>query len=150
MSAKCFLDTNTLVYILQGKEPLPGAKLSLAEAEANRKGEITLRLLQSSDIAIGVQVCNELCNVSLRKGFNWLKTKEMLAALQLLSADIVPLTLAVHKRGIFLHDKYRFHFYDALLLAAALESGCAIFYSEDMQHGQIIENRLTIENPFKV
>lgn len=150
MSAKFFLDTNTLVYILEGKEPLPGVALTPDEIEANRKGDITLGLLQSDDILVGVQVFNELCNVTLRRKFDWLKTKEMLATLEALCPDVVPLTLEVHKRGLFLHEKYQLQFYDALMLAAALAAGCTTFYSEDMQDGQVIENTMTIKNPFKV
>lgn len=150
MSAKSFFDTNTLVYILEGKDPSHGMTLTPNEMEANRKGDITLRLLQSDNIVVGVQVFNELCNVTLRRKWNWLKTKEMLASLQALSVDIVPLTLDVHRRGIHLHEKYKLQFYDAVMIAAALESGCSTFYSEDMQHGQVIEKVMTIMNPFQV
>lgn len=150
MSAKFFFDTNTLVYILEGKEPSPGTALTSSEIEANRKGDITLGLLQSGDIFVGVQVFNELCNVALRKNVDWAKTKDMLATLEALCLGVVPLTLDVHKRGLLLHDKYRFQFYDALMLAAALEAGCTTFYSEDMQDGQVIEGTMTIKNPFKV
>jgi len=38
--------------------------------------------------------------------------------------------------------------YDSLILASAVESRCAILYTEDMQHGQVIEKKLTIVNPF--
>jgi predicted nucleic acid-binding protein len=149
MSAKFFLDTNTLVYILQGKPTTAAVPLTAAEMEANRKGDITLRLLQNDAVFVGVQVFNELCNVTLRRKFDWLKTREMLATLEALCVDVVPLTLEVHKRGLFLHDKYLLQFYDALMLAAALEAGCTTFYSEDMQDGQVIENTMTIKNPFK-
>jgi predicted nucleic acid-binding protein len=150
MNARSFFDTNTLVYILAGKDASNGMPLTPNEIEANRKGDITLRLLQSDQIVLGVQVFNELCNVALRRKLNWLKTREMLASLQTLSMDIVPLTLDVHRRGIRLHEKYKIQFYDALMLAAALEGGCATFYSEDLQHSQIIEKVMKIKNPFKV
>lgn len=148
MSARFFFDTNTLIYILEGKAPTPGVTLTPAEIEANRKGDITLGLLQGADIFVGVQTFNELCNVALRKNFNWAKTKIMLATLESLCSEIVPLTLEVHKRGLFLHEKYRFQFYDAMMLAAALESSCTTFYSEDLQDGQVIERMMTIKNPF--
>jgi predicted nucleic acid-binding protein len=45
-------------------------------------------------------------------------------------------------------ERYGFSFYDSLIISAALESGCNTLYSEDMQHGQLIENRLKIVNPF--
>jgi predicted nucleic acid-binding protein len=38
--------------------------------------------------------------------------------------------------------------FDSIIVASALEAGCDILYSEDMQHGQVIEGRLTIQNPF--
>jgi len=150
MSAKIFLDTNTLIYILEGKQPSPDAALTPGEMEANRKGDITLRLLQRDDIFVGVPVFNELCNVALRRKFDWKKTRVMLATLEALCLDVVPLTLEVHQRGLFLHEKYQLQFYDALMLAAALEAGCTTFYSEDMQDGQVIEETMTIKNPFKV
>lgn len=150
MSARSFFDTNTLVYILEGKDPSHGIALTPDEIEANRKGDITLRLLQSENIVVGVQVFNELCNVALRRKFDWLKTKDLMAALQALTVDIVPLTLDVHRRAIVLHEKYKLQFYDALMLAAALEGGCATFYTEDMEHDQVIEKVMKIKNPFQV
>jgi len=44
--------------------------------------------------------------------------------------------------------QYKLSFYDALIVNAALQSQCSTLYSEDMQNGQIIENRLTLINPF--
>jgi predicted nucleic acid-binding protein len=46
-------------------------------------------------------------------------------------------------------DKYQFSFYDSLIIAAALSCNCKKLFSEDMQDGQVIENTLTIINPFK-
>ncbi|MEO5344322.1 MAG: nucleic-acid-binding protein, partial [Gammaproteobacteria bacterium SHHR-1] len=46
-------------------------------------------------------------------------------------------------------SRYSLSHYDSLILAAALEAGCSVVYSEDMQHGQQINNRLTIINPFR-
>lgn len=39
-------------------------------------------------------------------------------------------------------------FYDALIVAAALEGGCKRLLTEDLQHGQRI-GTLRIENPFR-
>lgn len=48
-----------------------------------------------------------------------------------------------------LKNKYDFSYYDSLIISAALQIGCNILFTEDMQNGQIIENTLTIINPFK-
>ncbi len=45
--------------------------------------------------------------------------------------------------------KYAYSYWDSLIIASALESNCSIIYTEDMQDGQILENRLKITNPFK-
>jgi predicted nucleic acid-binding protein len=52
------------------------------------------------------------------------------------------------RAGLALQARYRFGFYDSLIVAAALSAGCARLYSEDLQHGQRIEG-LTIEDPFR-
>lgn len=148
MSAKYFLDTNVLIYVLAGQEPVAGAALTPAEEEANRKADIALALLEQDGLCLGVQIFNEICNVVLRRGFDWRKTMELLATLEALSVDIVPLSLGVHKEGLRLRERYKLQLFDAMLLAAALEAGCTAFYSEDMQHGQRIEGTLAVLNPF--
>ena len=55
---------------------------------------------------------------------------------------------ALYTRTLDVQQRYRFSFYDSLIVAAALEAGCARLLSEDLQHGQLIEG-LTIENPFR-
>jgi predicted nucleic acid-binding protein len=35
-----------------------------------------------------------------------------------------------------------------LFIAAALPADCKILYTEDLQHEQVIESTLTIQNPF--
>ncbi len=44
--------------------------------------------------------------------------------------------------------KYDFQYFDALIIASAITSNCTILYSEDMQHEMVVENKLTIINPF--
>ncbi|MDL2356728.1 MAG: hypothetical protein QFF03_15870 [Pseudomonadota bacterium] len=108
MSGRFFVDTNTLVYILAGKDPSTGVALTPAETEANRKGEVTFGLLHAGDLVLAVQVFNELCNVSLRRKFDWNKTKSMLTILRQLCHEVKPLTIDIHQRAILLHEKYRF------------------------------------------
>lgn len=47
-----------------------------------------------------------------------------------------------------LREKHSYSFWDSLIVASALQINAAILYSEDMQHGTIIDNRLKIINPF--
>jgi predicted nucleic acid-binding protein len=61
--------------------------------------------------------------------------------------DPLPLTLETHRAALRICERYGFSMYDGLILAAAVEGRCTKFYSEDMQHGQVVEG-LRIENPF--
>jgi predicted nucleic acid-binding protein len=54
---------------------------------------------------------------------------------------------SLYELGIEMRARYKYHFYDSLIIAAAVSSGCTRLYTEDMQHGQRIE-QLTIVNPF--
>ena len=47
-----------------------------------------------------------------------------------------------------LRERYRFAYWDSLIVAAALDTGCDTLYTEDMQHKQVIDGRLTLINPF--
>ena len=60
----------------------------------------------------------------------------------------VPLTLAIHEAALALASQHSFSLYDALIVASALEACCDTLLSEDMQHGRVIDTRLTIANPF--
>lgn len=149
MSDKVFFDTNTLFYLLKGKPAGGSTPLTNAEIEANRKADIILLLLAGEKLFVGVQVFNELCNVAIRRKFDWQKVSQLLDILEALCADVIPLTLKLHKNGLALRARYKLQLFDSMLLAAALEVGCTTFYSEDMQHGQVIANSMTIKNPFR-
>ena len=60
---------------------------------------------------------------------------------------IWPLTLDTHAAALSIARDNNFSFYDALIVASAIEAGCDALYSEDMQHGRVIGG-LTIRNPF--
>jgi len=137
MSDKVFLDTNIVIYSYSEDEP--------------KKQEIANDILEeySNQIIISNQVINELSNTLFRK-FK-LDADEVRAVVLELNDNfpIVNFNLETQLKGIEIKEKYKLQFYDSMILATALENGCNIVYSEDMQHGQIIENTLTIINPFE-
>ena len=45
-------------------------------------------------------------------------------------------------------DKYRYSFWDSMIIEAAIKGGAVFLMSEDLQHGQVISG-VTIRNPFK-
>ncbi len=62
---------------------------------------------------------------------------------------VSPLTVKTVRIGWKIKMKYRFSYYDSLIVASALENDCSILYTEDMQNGQLIEDKLRIVNPFE-
>jgi predicted nucleic acid-binding protein len=54
----------------------------------------------------------------------------------------------LYRRCLEIKIRYRYSFYDSLIIAAALEDGCTRLLSEDLQHGQRIEG-MVITNPFQ-
>jgi predicted nucleic acid-binding protein len=132
MNAKPFLDTNIIVYAFSANDP----RATTAEA-----------LLESGGV-ISIQVLNELVNVWRRKqGRGWDEVDDALAVLKVLLDPPQPLTAELHEAAVKIARARGFSICDSLIIAAALQAGCPILYSEDLQHGQTIE-QLTIRNPF--
>jgi predicted nucleic acid-binding protein len=61
---------------------------------------------------------------------------------------VVSLSSEIFAISSNIRTTYSISYYDSIIIATALESNCNILYSEDMQHGQIIEQKLEIVNPF--
>ena len=133
-ASSSFLDTNILVYAVAEHDP----RLDIASSIVAEGGTIS------------VQVLNEFANVLSRKWkWSWPDITMAVSNVLTLCAPPVPLTVAVHDRALALATRGSFSFYDALIIAAALEAGCTTLLSEDMQDGQVIEQKLTIRNPFR-
>ena len=98
-----------------------------------------------------MQVLNEFASVAHRKlKMPWPEVAETLLDVRAWCGPPVPLTLATHEMALRLATRDGFAFYDALIVAAALEAGCGTLLTEDMQDGRTVEGRLTIRNPFRV
>jgi predicted nucleic acid-binding protein len=78
----------------------------------------------------------------------WENIVEALAAVRVLCAAPVAITVDTHDAALRIAQRYGFHIYDSLIVAAAIEAGCTTLYSEDMQHNQTIGS-LTVRNPFR-
>ncbi len=131
MSATDFFDSNVLLY--------------LGSVEAFKADAVDALL--SDGGTISVQVLDEFASVSQRKLRR--SMREIRAVLDEIRAvcDVVTATLAVHEKGLDIAERFKFSVYDSMLISAALWANCTIFYTEDLQHGQVIEG-LAIRNPF--
>ena len=98
---------------------------------------------------VSVQVLNELASVAHRKlKMSWQEVAGALDAIRILCPSVVPITVETHDAALRLAVRHGFHIYDALIIASALAAGCRTLYSEDLQSGQVVGDRLTIRNPF--
>ncbi len=109
------------------------------------------RLLDSIEQpVINSQVIRELCINLLRKSsYDELAIQELASSLYR-DCLVANESVAVFIRASKLRQQHAFSYWDSLIVAAALESGCTNIYTEDMQHGQVIEGQLTIVNPLLV
>jgi predicted nucleic acid-binding protein len=126
-----FTDTNTACYAFS----------------TDGRSRRAIELLRGATIS--VQVLNELTNVSRRKWkFSWHETAQAVRFVTSLVAFVHPVDLATHNMGRQLAERYQLNVYDGFIVGAALLAECDTLFSEDMHDGLIIENRLTIRNPF--
>ena len=61
---------------------------------------------------------------------------------------VIDVSQKILLRASELRSRYKLSYFDSIIVAAALNSGSNILYSEDMQHGLVVEGQLTIINPF--
>jgi predicted nucleic acid-binding protein len=136
MPAKCFVDSNIWLYSL------------IQSGDDVRHQQAANFLIQLDCPVINSQVIREICS-NLKKKTNI--PEERLCVLILgwyQNCKVVHSTASQHLLASRLRNSYSFSYWDSLIVAAALESGCTTLFSEDMQHGQKIERELTIINPF--
>jgi len=139
MNVKSFLDTNVIVYAFGQSFPEKAkiARWLITEGAADRQAIISFQVVQ------------EFINVALR-GFRLAIVKSdlesfVLTALFPMMAVSSSPSLVIE--ALRLHDENQLSWYDSLIVAAALQGGCRILYSEDLQHGRRFGD-LVIENPF--
>jgi predicted nucleic acid-binding protein len=133
MRVEAFFDTNVLIYAVALDDP------------RNIRAE---ELLASGGM-ISVQILNEFVSVARRKILMpWRDVMRALDIFRVLCPSPLPITIEMHESALKIAERHGYGISDALVLAAALEAGCAILYSEDFQDGQSIDGQLTIRNPF--
>ena len=139
MAASTFLDTNIFIYQLDGADP---RKQVIANG-------LVRDALRTQEACISYQVAQECLNVITTKARVALNSSQAQAYLDAVLAPLVQVgsSTELFRRALDLRERWRFSFYDSLIVAAALTAGCSRLLSEDLQHGQKLE-QLTIVNPF--
>ncbi|NOY69082.1 MAG: PIN domain-containing protein [Deltaproteobacteria bacterium] len=138
MKDKYFLDTNIIVYSF--------------DPNISDKQCVARRLIHSAltgSGCISYQVVQEFMNVATRKFKTPLSIQDCKIYLNDVLAPLCEIFPGIEffSYALQIRERWQFSFYDSLIVAAALQANCTILYTEDLQHGQLI-NGLTITNPF--
>lgn len=128
------IDSNVIIYALDEKE--------------NSKNNTALEILINNRPILSSQAFSEVINVCYKK-LKYDKQKLIKVADFLLKNTVFfSVAPSVIVLAHTLIEKYNFQYFDSLIVASALKSGCTTLYSEDMQSGLYINDVLTIVNPF--
>lgn len=126
-----FIDSNILVYAFS-TDPRRGRAIEIV----------------ANGGLINAQVLNELTNVLRKKQrISWPVIEDVIHSVRQRFPDIPPLTVDTHASAVVLARDHGVSFYDALIVAAALQAGCDTLYSEDLQHCRAF-GALAVVNPF--
>jgi predicted nucleic acid-binding protein len=131
---KVFIDSNIIVYLVDNRSK-----------EKTTKAQDFL----SPDFFISTQVIAENVNVCLKKLHLNKETTFDFARRILNRFRILQITEATLLKSFEISIKYQLSSWDSIIIATAILNNCSIIYSEDMQDGLIVENSVTIINPFK-
>ena len=133
MTVRAFADTNVPLYALDVDEV---------------KRKKALALLRGNPV-ISVQVVNEFISVATSKRKLARPEANRLAGVMMKRCEVVAMDATMVGEAIALGERFQLSHWDSLIMAAALRANCDTLYTEDMQHGQFIDNRLTVINPFR-
>jgi predicted nucleic acid-binding protein len=136
MTERVFIDTNILVYAFLENDTV--------------RHDSAVKLMSDiigAEVFVSIQVMSEIYAALSKNGVGHEEIAKYLYELEE-KMNIQPICFDTVKKCLSLKKKYSYSYWDSLVLASSLESGCTVVYSEDMQHGQVIEKTLTIMNPF--
>ena len=136
MRGEIFIDSNILIY---------------AVSRNSSKCEVARKLLIENidHIIISSQVVNEFINICIKKDIMTLDDTFKYAEEFMEIFNFCGIRKNEVKSAIQIKKKYKYSYWDCLIIASALENNCSVLYTEDLHHGQIIEKKLEIVNPFK-
>lgn len=128
---RAFADTNIAVY---------------AESDDGEKSKRARSILESSPV-ISTQVVNEtIAALTGKYGFSKSDDHEVADALMDL-CEVVSVDEGTVRVAMKLSVRYQLSHWDALIVAAAIQASCDLIYSEDMQHEQVFDDRVSVKNP---
>jgi predicted nucleic acid-binding protein len=131
----CFVDTNIWLY-------------GFIEADETDKSKVARELIRACHPVLSVQVINEVCvNLIKKAGFSEGQIQELIKSFYE-KYSVVELDQDLLLHASKLRQSYALSFWDSLVISSALIAGVQTLYTEDFQHGQVINQTLRVLNPF--
>jgi predicted nucleic acid-binding protein len=139
MSDRYFLDTNIFIYSFDNGAP----------EKVRRADQLIRQAVDTHKGVVSYQVVQEFFNVALRR---FQQPMTAAVAERYMGTVFRPLlrvqsSLALYLDALRIRDKNRIAWYDALIVAGAIQAECEVLYTEDLQHGQRFGG-LRVVNPF--
>jgi predicted nucleic acid-binding protein len=137
MTGPCFVDTNVLVYADDARDAVKREKAR----------DLLRRLLRERAGKLSLQVLQEFFAAATQKlGMSALDARGRIEVFSYL--DVVKLDVGDVLAAVDLHRLHALSIWDALVVRAAMMSGCRTLYTEDLQHGRRFEG-LQVVDPFR-
>lgn len=137
MTGPYFVDTNVLVYADDARDP---AKQAAAR-------DLLRNLLRERSAKVSLQVLQEYFAAATGKlGLTAVDARRRIEVF--VHLDVVRLDADDVLAAIDLHRLHELSIWDALIVRAALMSGCRTLYTEDLQDGRRFE-AVQVVNPFR-
>lgn len=138
MPDNVFVDTNIVVY---AHDKTAGAKHITArniilDLWENKRGCLSIQVMQEFYVAVTQKVAKPMDYTTatrIIRDLSFWQVHEPKAR------DII--------NAIDLQQRYRISFWDAMIITSAVQLGCSMIWSEDLNHGQVYEG-VKLLNPF--
>jgi predicted nucleic acid-binding protein len=136
MNDKIFIDSNIWLYAFISR-----SSEELKQAKATELVEKAVRYVVSEQVIAEVSV-NLLRKAKIEDN-HLMRVVESFYG----RCEVVASNLDLHQTAHRLRGKYSVSYWDSLIVAAALTADCTTLFTEDMQHGLLVEGKLTVQNP---
>ena len=138
MRDKVFIDTNVFVYTTLEDE---------AEGAKYQKAKKLIKQLSDHETVVSTQILNEFYSVLVKHKVPENEIQDKVNTI-IEDSTLALVRIETIRSSWQIRMKYRFSLWDSLIIASAVENECSLLYTEDLQHNQLIGDRLKIINPF--
>lgn len=135
---RCFIDSNVWIYAATQSENTP----------PDPRHAAARTLLEQVKPYLSVQVVNEV-SVNLIRKFKFTEASIQTLIRSFYQKYVVcPMDEENLLEVSALRQRYNLSFWDSIIASTAIQYQCPVLYTEDMSNGLVINDVLTIINPF--